>query len=108
MKLTDLTSGLTSVSSALVASLCCAVPLAVVLLGLGSIAADTVLLSDDHALHKYVIPSAAKPDLLEGLLALGVSHVRLFPELDGLSMYLKQEFFRPAQGPQPGGMALAD
>lgn len=72
------------------------------------IAADTVLLSDEHALHKYVIPSAAKPDLLEGLLALGVSHVRLFPELDGLSMYLKQEFFRPAQGPQPGGMALAD
>ncbi len=35
MKLIDLTSGLTSVSSALVASLCCALPLAVVLLGLG-------------------------------------------------------------------------
>ena len=36
MKLIDLTSGLTSASSALIASLCCALPLAVVLLGLGS------------------------------------------------------------------------
>ncbi|RMF88740.1 MAG: hypothetical protein D6736_09635 [Nitrospinota bacterium] len=36
MKLTTIKSGLVSVSSALVASLCCALPLAVVLLGLGS------------------------------------------------------------------------
>ncbi len=36
MKFTDLKSGIVSAGSALVASLCCALPLAIVLLGLGS------------------------------------------------------------------------
>lgn len=63
------------------------------------IAADQEFLSDNRALHRYVIPSGCKAQLLEELLALGISNVRLFPDLDGLSVYLRQEFFRPAQGP---------
>jgi hypothetical protein len=53
------------------------------------------LLAKEEQLVRYVIPAERKTQLLRDLMALGVNELTLFPDLDGLSAYLRQELVRP-------------
>ena len=50
---------------------------------------------------RYIIPSKAKAQLMADLGALAITHARLFPDLDALSVYLKQEARVIAYNPPP-------
>lgn len=52
------------------------------------------ILTDARFLVRYRIPADSKKTLLDDLSALGINQLTLFPDLDGLSVYLKQEFWR--------------
>jgi hypothetical protein len=53
------------------------------------------LLRDEKHLVRYLIPAAHKKQLTDDLLALGIHELAMFPSLDGLSTYLRQELERP-------------
>ena len=48
------------------------------------------LLPDEKHLVRYVVPMERKQKLLVELAALGVKHHTLFPDLDALSMSIKE------------------
>jgi hypothetical protein len=47
---------------------------------------------DQYTLFKIIIPDDAKPKIREELERMGVNHVSLFPDLDGLSRHLNTWF----------------
>jgi hypothetical protein len=57
------------------------------------------ILTEEEYLVRYVIPRQHKKRLLDDLAQLGVTHLTLFPDLDGLSTYLRQESNRPQWAP---------
>jgi hypothetical protein len=57
------------------------------------------LLRQEEYLVRYVIPADRKAQLLRDLMALGVNELTMFPDLDGLSAYLRQELVRPQWRP---------
>lgn len=66
------------------------------------------LLDDHRNLVRYIIPARYKTQLRKDLNALGINHSRLFPDLDALSVYLRQDArvlaYTPPEPPQSAGL----
>lgn len=58
------------------------------------------LLHDEKFLVRYIVRADAKKRLRDDLAALGINQLVLFPDLDGLSVSLRQEAQRPQWQPQ--------
>ena len=49
---------------------------------------------DKNVLMKFVVPAEHRKEIKEELSNLGINRVSLFPDLDGLSNYLNESFYR--------------
>jgi FRG domain len=52
---------------------------------------DKILLEDDEKLTKLLIPADRKVEILSRLVKYGIHHGTMFPDLDGLSNYIKYQ-----------------
>ena len=57
------------------------------------------LLRNEEFLVRYIVKADAKKRLRNDLVALGINQLVLCPDLDGLSVYLRQEAERPQWHP---------